>query len=993
MKITFTDSDSLHFAPQGEIPIPFRDDLVLILGPWLWMPLLLLIPLVLIVCLYNYETRLITKGTAAGLLCLRILVLLVIWGLICFQPAFVHTRKYEVPGKVLVMMDVSESMDVSDPQRTDAEKLELALALNMTEGFPSDVVNAQLIQEWAKQHREKKDIKWIKDNEHRDDQIKRGELADQREEAHDQLLKRVEKLTRLEVARRLLMDPKSANLRQQILEQDHQIEARSFSRDIEALDLPKWNKQMLAKKKKKETTKDNGKGGEEIQEKVKQQAQLSRHASTDLNLPLLHATQWSTAEQGEILGVILLTEGRHNGNQPIQRQLAKQMRRYRDGKEEIVPFYPIALGSKDRPAPPDVSVLALDMPTTVFKDVDITVQTRFRITGMPKQKMKIQLFREGEDKPIKEREIEHDPAEDEHSRDYYESFSIRLDKEGTKAFKVKITPLGPEAEGADPKKVVKESDLKNNELSTLVNVAKDQADVLVIDGEARWEFHYLYNALLRDGSMKVKGVVFIQPRLGNVTQGDLDRMDYPALLLPPIDEDEKKEKDDKEKKPADAKEGEKKEEQLDDPLYKYDCIILGDVLPELLKREDRERLERYVADRGGTLVILAGKRGMPMRYLLEDGKKKPAEDEEDAAKKLEEKAEEDPLLRMLPIAKTREFKTSSGFHVSLTEQGKRRPYLQMEPDSTTGQNLARWADFHPHYWAVLGEAKEGATPLAYVRGEEKDLDPTEIRKRERKNALIVAHNYGFGEVLYVGVDSTWRWRYRIGDNYHHRFWGQTIRWAASDKPLIAGNKLVRFGTPKPIYRHNESVDVLVRLEQAARTLTDQQKKLARARIYRKIAPKDGEDKKPKEELAAYVKLTPKAFQPRLYKSQIPELPPGDYEIELDIPALDGDLKRDNPKEGESEKIRAKFMVAGRDDRERTELSSDHDLLKDLATENGSGKVYYPEEVAELAKKLKSRTFPKEDPNETKLWLWWPMLVLILLLLTIEWVTRKLAGLP
>src|SRR3712207_8983625 len=46
-------------------------------------------------------------------------------------------------------------------------------------------------------------------------------------------------------------------------------------------------------------------------------------------------------------------------------------------------------------------------------------------------------------------------------------------------------------------------------------------------------------------------------------------------------------------------------------------------------------------------------------------------------------------------------------------------------------------------------------------------------------------------------------RSRTGDTYHHRFWGQTIRWAASDKPLVTGNEFVRFGTPQASYAGGE----------------------------------------------------------------------------------------------------------------------------------------------------------------------------------------------
>src|SRR5207244_10244232 len=85
-------------------------------------------------------------------------------------------------------------------------------------------------------------------------------------------------------------------------------------------------------------------------------------------------------------------------------------------------------------------------------------------------------------------------------------------------------------------------------------------------------------------------------------------------------------------------------------------------------------------------------------------------------------------------------------------------------------------------------------------------------ERDRTAALFARQHYGFGRVLFVGLDSTWRWRYRTGDAYHHRFWGQVVRWAASDKPLVAGNEYVRFGTRAPVYRQGGEIDLVVRFD-------------------------------------------------------------------------------------------------------------------------------------------------------------------------------------
>jgi hypothetical protein len=41
--------------------------------------------------------------------------------------------------------------------------------------------------------------------------------------------------------------------------------------------------------------------------------------------------------------------------------------------------------------------------------------------------------------------------------------------------------------------------------------------------------------------------------------------------------------------------------------------------------------------------------------------------------------------------------------------------------------------------------------------------------------LVAYQPYGNGQVLFFGINSIWRWRYRIGSGITDRFWGQTIQ--------------------------------------------------------------------------------------------------------------------------------------------------------------------------------------------------------------------------
>src|SRR5262249_47957163 len=201
---------------------------------------------------------------------------------------------------------------------------------------------------------------------------------------------------------------------------------------------------------------------------------------------------------------------------------------------------------------------------------------QFKVTGLPAQDIVVELVPEGGEK--QERTVAHTPRPDRPDQEYTERFTVRMDRAGARAYQVNVRPKS---------KDTKETTTDNNSRTATINVAKDKAKTLVIDGEARWEYHYLASALARDRTMDLDRVVFQRPRLNNaLTPEELKKRGNPDSKLP----------------------------AGEDAFAKYDCIILGDVTPEQLPLADRMRLEKYVADRGGTLVLLAGKRAMPLGF-------------------------------------------------------------------------------------------------------------------------------------------------------------------------------------------------------------------------------------------------------------------------------------------------------------------------------------------------------------------------------------------
>lgn len=878
------------------ITLPFTDSSLQLFPRWsawslTWQIFLLfacLLPVILVLWLYRYELRLVSRTVALALLALRLVVIVLLLLVITLQPVAARPVVEQTPGRVVIAVDRSASMDVADPQRSTLDKLRLARAFHLGRDLCSDLQ----LDEWITQHDKDGSPRWVAENEYPDDAERRRKLADERRRQHDEVCRRVDVLTRSQLAQRILGDDGLRLVT--AVGSRYPIELLGFNRETWELPPERLDELFAG-------------------EKPVLASPLPDAFITNLGAPLSRSLEGTGSERGRVRAVILLSDGRHN-----LKDVDDLIGRAGRLRRQDAPLYPVVLG--DTTAPPDVLLASVKAPEVVFKEkeTDVPIEAIVKVNGPIKEEIVVELQRPGEP-PMEKRIRPRKPGA------YPVVFQTQLTKEGTQQLKVVVKPL--------PNETITE----NNSRSIHVKVVDDRVRVLIVEGEPRWEYHYLATALLRDKQVKLDRVVFNQPRINKIPEDELERAGNPSRKLP----------------------------VEPDAFLKYDVIVLGDVSPEQLPSADRLRLEKYVAERGGTLVMLAGKQHMPLSYR---DARRPADEQED------------PILKLLPIEEPRVVSPATkGFPLTLTAEGRLAPFLLIE--DTPGESEERWLTFPPHYWAVVGRVKPGARPaLAYYPGQVPSRDPQELATQEKEQALLVQQGYGRGQVLFVGIDSTWRWRFKVGDKYHHRFWGQLARWAASDKLLEGGNRFVRFGTGKPMYEPGQEIDVVVRLGEDVKRKPDAP---ARARLLRTI---DG-----KEEAIAVVELTPREGDARILEGRVKDLPPGEYRVEPDLPDLAEKLKEPPAADG-STNGQARFLVTAPDNEELTELAADRKLLDALAAEGG-GKVYTADEVPQLLQRLTAEAARREKPIENKLWQWWPLLVLLMGLLTVEWVARKWAGLP
>lgn len=265
-------------------------------------------------------------------------------------------------------------------------------------------------------------------------------------------------------------------------------------------------------------------------------------------LPVLQRA--GAGEAGEILGVVLLSDGRINvpGReiQSVGRLLAAQG----------VPVHGVLVGSTS--APHDGAVAALSVPDRVLKgdtvDVTATIKADGEVPGAP---ISVVLERGG---AVVERKMVALGVNGERPT---VTFHVPAERVGLDRWTVRVEPMAGDVR-AD-----------NDARSASVEVVDEKARVLLIDSEARWEFRYVANALDRDPQVALETVVFRQE------VGEAASASY-GTRLPEVVAGQP------------------------DPLNGFDLIVLGDVEEADFSEADWRRLAMYVDARGGTLVWSSG---------------------------------------------------------------------------------------------------------------------------------------------------------------------------------------------------------------------------------------------------------------------------------------------------------------------------------------------------------------------------------------------------
>jgi hypothetical protein len=439
----------------------------------------------------------------------------------------------------------------------------------------------------------------------------------------------------------------------------------------------------------------------------------------------------------------------------------------------------------------------------------------------------------------------------------------------------------------------------NNSRKFTIAGRPEKIRVLVIESLPRWEYRFLRNALSRDPGVELSCLLF-HPELG--PGGGRDYIEkFPE-------------------KPGD--------------LAKYDVIFIGDVGigNDQLTKEQCTLIRGLVENQASGVIFMPGPRGHQMSLLDTD------------------------LSDLIPVIldedKPNGFAEAIAAPLTLTSEG--RGSLLTLLGNNEQENPEIWRRLPGFYWhAPVIKAKAGAEVLAVHGNRRGKFGPV---------PLLVTRPAGSGKVLFMGIDSAWRWRRGVEDLYHYRFWGQVARWMSYQRNMAAGQRVRLFFTPE-------------RPEPGA-TVT----------LNANAFDPNGA---PLEKGSVAIDLTAPDGRTQRIELQKNESAWGAFSgrFKVDLP---GAWKIRATASGAEDKPLETTLLAQGVEIEKTGQPARPEVLEEMARVS-KGRVIQPAQLAELVKEINALPEPRPLESRIPLWSHWGTLLAVIAVLGLFWVGRKLNG--
>ncbi len=602
-----------------------------------------------------------------------------------------------------------------------------------------------------------------------------------------------------------------------------------------------------------------------------------------------------------LAGIVVFSDGGQNAGIDAQSAILTA----RDAK---VPVYTVGVGSDRRPA--GVRVADFVAPTRAYPGDSFVVTGYLQAQELAGRTVAVELTSkpagdttgnaprkpEGTEQVLLGGNTEIIPVK----------FTLTPADAGRRTYRLEVKPPAEDRDAGDN---AQEVDIEIVDRKTKV--------LLVASGPTR-EYIFLRNQLRRDSEMIVD--VYLQSGQKGISQ------DANEILT---------------SFPSDAQE-----------LFQYDAIVAFDPDWLALDESQIELLERWVAEKAGGLIVVAGPVEMD-RWVGEARMAKirglyPVE-----------------FSRRLTLMEEGRFGSETVWPLAFTREGLEAEFLWLADNGSASQQ--NWASFPGvyGYYGVHG-AKPGATVFARYS------DP-EAASGGQLPVYLAGHFYGAGRVFYLGSGEMWRLR-AINESFFEQLYTKLIRHVSQGRLLIGSSRGMLLVDRD---RYLLGGTILVRAQ-----LSDSQfEPLSAAHVPLSIIQPDG--------TLETLQLVADQSRKGMFAGQFSALKEGTYRLDLPIPG-DSD-------ETLTRRIQVKVPELERERPERNDA-----LLSDIAHSTGGsyyvgaesvlGKAGLPELAAQLPDRTETTYLSGvKDLDFEGRWMW-TLLAVIAGALFLEWTLRRLVKL-
>ncbi|MEM6277960.1 MAG: hypothetical protein AAF733_00675 [Verrucomicrobiota bacterium] len=625
-------------------------------------------------------------------------------------------------------------------------------------------------------------------------------------------------------------------------------------------------------------------------------------------------------EKRPLAATVLLTDG----NATDAAKLEEWLTDLQEEAEEITPVYPVLVG-RPNPEAHDLALGQIDVETSPFEDGRVSLTVQARSLGRESTSASVVVRSEaGEELGRKEILFPEEVGE--------QSLPVRL-RLPSIAPGVSFLQVQIEDNAEKPKP---ELTSKNNRKDVVVNQGSGPYRILYVSGRPNWEYKFLRRALAEDAEIELVGLIRIAKREPKFEwRGRTGESSNPLFRGFQSDIPEETQKYDE---PVFVRLNTAEKDELRDGFPKaeedlfprYRAIIIDDVEAEQFTQDQQELMDRFVARRGGTVIMLGGQESFQAGGWNNTS-----------------------IGRLLPVYLETLGRGAPSLEAAynLTREGWLESWMRIKASQQEEYN--RLAYMTPFY-AVnqIRAIKPGASVLATLTDSE-----------ERALPAIVTQRYGEGKSAAVTIADFWRWGLKDAEQQEAlgKTWRQLMRWGVNEVP-----------TRVTLEKEETDAGGIPLTKLSVRVRDEKFEAQDNATVLLTVTDRDGTE--------SLLSAEPSLDEPGLFTADYSSDSSIGYRIEASV--LDGD----GVEIGTDEVARALNPEAN----EFSQLGPNEEILEKIASVTG-GTVLSLDEIGQLPTLLEKLDLPVVEVQEKPLWHTPWLFLLALAFFLGEWALRRRQG--